>query len=71
MFVNRFTANDKYSLLNREYLTQPMQIQLSQKQKSFPKYFSQGPKSNLNFAHFLKIDDKNSVNDMKNLKIVW
>ena len=71
MFVNRFTANGKYSFLNRDNLTKPMQMQLSQKQKSFSKFFSQDPKSNLNFAHFLKRDDKASVSDMQNLKTVW
>ena len=69
MFVNRFTANDKYSLLNRDNLTEPMQIQLSQKQKPFSKFFPQGPKSNLNFAHFLKTDDKASVSEFKILRL--
>ena len=29
LFVNTFTAHDKYSFLNREYLTQPIHMQLS------------------------------------------
>ena len=33
--VNTFTADDKYSLLKRDNLTQPIQMQLSQKQKIF------------------------------------
>ena len=33
--VNLFTADDKYSLLKRDNLTQPIQMQLSQKQKIF------------------------------------
>ena len=32
LFVNTFTTDDKYSLLNRENLTQPIHMQLSQKQ---------------------------------------
>ena len=48
------TADDKYSLLNRGNLTQPIQILLSQKQKTFPQYFSAILKSTLNFEHFQK-----------------
>ena len=33
--VNTLTANDKYTLLNRDNLTQPIQIHLSQKEKTF------------------------------------
>ena len=36
LFVNRFTADDKYSLLTRDNLVPPIQIILSQKQKNFP-----------------------------------
>ena len=32
------TAHDNYSLLNRDNLTQPIQMQLSQK-KFFPEFF--------------------------------
>ena len=34
-FVNTFTANDKYSLFNRNNLEQPIQILISEKQKNF------------------------------------
>ena len=37
--INKSTANDNYSLLNRDNLTQPIQIQLSQKQKAFSQFF--------------------------------
>ena len=40
LFVNTLTADDKYSLLNRDNLTQPIQILLSQKQKTFSQFFS-------------------------------
>ena len=33
--VNIFTANDKHYLLNRDKLTQPIQMELSQQQKTF------------------------------------
>ena len=35
LFVNTLTADDKYYLLNRDNLTQPIQMQLSQEQKTF------------------------------------
>ena len=48
------TADDKYSLLNRDYLTQPIWTQLSQKQKAFSPFFLPFFKSTLNFEHFGK-----------------
>ena len=35
LFVHTFTAYDKYSLLNRDNLKQPIQMELSQKEKNF------------------------------------
>ena len=60
LFVNTFSAVDKYSLRNREELTQPVQVKLSQKQKSFPSIFSAFSKSKLNFENFQKKDDPHS-----------
>ena len=57
LFTNRLSADDKYSLLNRDNLTQPIQMQLSRKQKTFSEFFSPFFKSSLNFQHFLKKDD--------------
>ena len=54
---NTVSADAKYSLLNRDNLTQPIQMQLSQKQKLFADFFSAFLKSSLNFEHFLKKDD--------------
>ena len=54
LFVNTLTDDDKYSLLNRDNLTQPIQILLSQKQKTFSQFFSAFFKSTLNFEHFQK-----------------
>ena len=57
LFVNTVTAVDKYSLLNRDKLTQPIQIQLSQKQKNSSNFLSRFLKSSLNFERFKKKDD--------------
>ena len=56
-FVNTLTANDKYSLLNRENLTQPIQILLSQKQVTVSQFFSPFLKSKLNFKYLQKKHD--------------
>ena len=60
LFVNTWTVNDKHYLLNRENLTQPIQIQLSQKQKTFSEIFFAFLKSILNFKHLRKKDDPHS-----------
>ena len=52
MVFNTFTADENYSLLNRDNLSQPIHMQLSQKQKSFPGIFFEFLKSILNFEHF-------------------
>ena len=57
LFFNTLTADDKYSLLNIDNLTQPIQILLSQKQKTFSQFFSAFLKSALNFEYFQKKDD--------------
>ena len=54
LFVNTLTAYDKYSRLNRNNLTQRIQILLSQKQKTFSRLFSAFLKSTLNFERFQK-----------------
>ena len=45
LFVNILTVNDKHYLLNRDNLTQPIQMQLSKKQKTFSEFFFQFLKS--------------------------
>ena len=60
LLVKTLTDDEKYSLLYRENLTQPIQILLSQKQKTFSQFFSAFLKSTLNFAHFQKKDDPHS-----------
>ena len=56
-FVYILTADDKHSLLNRDNLTQPIQMQLSPKQKTFPQFFSPVLKCKLNFEHFREKDE--------------
>ena len=54
------TEDDKYSLLYRDNLNQPIQILLSQKQKTFSQFFACILKSTLNFEHFQKKDNPHS-----------
>ena len=54
LFVNTLSEDDKYCLLYRDNLTQPIQILLPQKQKTFFEFFSAFLKSTLNFEHFQK-----------------
>ena len=54
LFVNTLTVGDKYSLLNRDKLTKPIQMQLSEKQTAFSEFFSTFLKSKLSFEHFPK-----------------
>ena len=39
LFVNTLIADDKHYLLNRDKLTRPIQVPLSQKQKAFLEVF--------------------------------
>ena len=57
LLVKTLTDDDKYSLLYRDNLTQPIQVPLSQKIKTFFHFFSAFLKSKLTFAHFQKEDD--------------
>ena len=54
LFPNTLSADGKYSLLNRDNLTQPIQMQVSRKQKSFSDFFPAFLKSNLNCEPFQK-----------------
>ena len=54
LFLNTLTDDDKYSLLYNDNVLQPIQILLSQKQKTFSEFFSPFLKSTLNFEHFEK-----------------
>ena len=52
LFVNILSEDDKYCLLYNDNLLQPIQILLSQKQKTFSQFFSAFLKSILNFEDF-------------------
>ena len=54
LFVNTLTTYDKYSLPNRDNLTQTIHMQLPQKQKTFSGIFFAFLKSILTFEHFQK-----------------
>ena len=60
LFVNKFTADDKYSPRNRDNFTQPMQIRLCQIKKKFSEFFSAVLKSKLKFETFQKKVDPHS-----------
>ena len=54
LFVNWLTADGKYSLVNRESFTQPIQIILSNERKRFSQIFNGVLKCKLNFEYFKK-----------------
>ena len=60
LLVKTLTDDEKFSLLYRENLMQPIQILLSEKPKIFSQFFSAFLKSTLNFEHFQKKDDPHS-----------
>ena len=60
LLVKTLTDDEKYSLLYRENLMQPIQILLSQKRKTFSQFFSAFLKCTLNFGHLQKKDDSHS-----------
>ena len=53
-FVRTLAVNDKQYLLNRDNLAQPIQMGLSQKQKTFSQFVFSFLKSILNYKHFSK-----------------
>ena len=57
LFVNTLSADDKYSLLNRDNLAQPIRTPLSQKEKALSQFFLAFSKCALNLEHFQKKDD--------------
>ena len=60
LFVNILTDDDNYYLLYGDNLTQPIQILLYQKQKTFSEFFSTFLESTLNFPHIQNKDDPHS-----------
>ena len=60
LLVNTLAADEKYPVLNRDNLTIPIQMQLSQKQKKFSQIPATFLKSKLNLEYFRKKDDAHS-----------
>ena len=56
MLVNTLAVDEMYPLLNRVNLTIPIQMQLSQKQKTFSQFFAAFLKCRLKFKYFEKKD---------------
>ena len=56
LFVKTLTVDEKHYLLTRENLTQPIQMQLSQQEKTFFQFFLAFLESILNFKHLRKKD---------------
>ena len=57
VLVNTLAADEKCRVLNRDNLTIPIQMQLSEKQKSFSIIFTAFLKCRLNFQYFETKDD--------------
>ena len=61
LFLNTMSSVDKCSHPNRDNLTQPIHMQLSQKLKTFSRLFSAISKSRLNFEYVQQKDDTHSL----------
>ena len=61
LFVNALTADDKYSGSNMQNLLQQFQRPLSQKQKTFSRFFIAFLKCAWNLEHFQKKDEYPSL----------
>ena len=60
LFPNTLSADGMYPLLNRDNLTQLIQVQLSRNKKTFSRFLFTFLKSSLNFGHFQTKDDSHS-----------
>ena len=60
LFFKTFTADGKHYMLNRDNLGELIQMQLFQKQKTFPQFSFAFLKSLLNYKHFSKKGDPHS-----------
>ena len=60
LFVNTLTDKDKYCLLYRDNLREPIQILLAQKQKTFSHFFLSIFQIYIKFSTFSKKDDPHS-----------
>ena len=60
LFVNTLIEDDNYCFHNKEHLWQPIQMQLSKKQKRFSEFFTAFLNFKSKFEHFEKKDDLHS-----------
>ena len=60
VFVNRLTADGKYPVQDCDYFQLPIQMQLSEKRKTFSQFFVPFLESTSNFKDFEKNDDCHS-----------
>ena len=60
LFLNELTLDEKDYLLTRDNLTQTIQIQLPEEEKTFLEFFLAFLKSILNFIHLTRKDDPRS-----------
>ena len=60
LFVKVMTVDEKHYRLTRDNLTQTIQVQLPQKQKTFFQFFLAFLKALLSFKHLQKKDDPHS-----------
>ena len=60
LLVTTLATDEKYPVLNRDNLTIPIQMELSQKQKTFSQFLATFFKSKLNLEYFRKKDDPHS-----------
>ena len=58
LLVNTMAVNEKYPVLIRDNLTIPIQMQISEEQKTFSQFFAAFLKSRLNFKCFEEKDDR-------------
>ena len=61
LFIDTLTFDDTYSRQNRENLPQRIQMQLSQKPKTFSEFFISFLKSPSNFGYFEQKDESHSL----------
>ena len=57
LLVSTLATDEKCPVVNRDKLTIPIQMQLSQKQKTFPQFFAAFFKSGGNFERLEKKDE--------------
>ena len=60
LFANTLTVDEKHYLLNRDNLMEPINMELSKKQKTFSELFFVYLNSLLDFQHLPKKDDRHS-----------